>query len=158
MKAVLPLLLLCLAACSREPEATAAAAAAAPVAGARADDTVAAVLQSQGKPAVALRFLFESRPVPGTASSLRLDLTSSEADQQLELRAQGEGLAVDPASGAALVTLAEAGKVVSHTVSFTPAAAGLTELVVRIRPAGEGAMEIVYAIPVLVDGAAPAAK
>jgi hypothetical protein len=107
---------------------------------------------------VALRFLLEGRPVPGTASSLRLDLSSSEADQQLELRTQGEGLAVDPASGAALVTLAEAGKVVSHAVSFTPDAPGLTELVVRIRPAGEGATEIVDAIPVLVDGAAPAAK
>jgi hypothetical protein len=158
MKAVLPLLVLCLAACGREPDATTAGTTAAPAAGARGDDTVTAVLQSQGKPAVALRFLLEGRPVPGAASSLRLDLSSSEPDQQLALRVHGEGLEVDAATGTATVTLAEAGKVVSHTLSFTPTAAGLTELVVRIQPPGEGATEIVYAIPVLVDGAAPAAK
>ena len=60
--------------------------------------------------------------------------------------------------GMAVVALPDAGKAVSHTLSFTPQAAGFTELLVRIQPAGEGAAEVVYAIPVLVDAATPAAK
>jgi hypothetical protein len=55
--------------------------------------------------------------------------------------------------------LPEAGKTVSHALSVTPQASGFSQLIVHAQPPGEGAGEIVYAIPLMTDAAAqPAAK
>lgn len=150
MRVVLPLLMLLgVAACSREPAASngahtkpAAATIAVPV----DEDSVAAVLQSPGSPAVSLRFMFEGKPAVGKPAPLRLDLAGQPG--VLSLLLQGEGLLIDPS--AAMVTLA-AGKPASQTFTVTPRSAGIGEIVVRIQPPGDGAAEVVYAIPLLVE-------
>ena len=153
MRVVLPVvILLGVAACSREPDAPAQPEnAAAPVsapAAPTAEDSVAAVLQSSGRPQVAVRFAVEGKPVVGTPTPVRLDVSGDPGS--LALRLQGEGLAIDPA-GATLV-LGDDRKPVSQTVTVNPRAAGIVELIVNIQPPGE-AREVVYAIPLLVEGA-----
>lgn len=152
MKAVLSLVvLLGLAACGREPESTAPSKGTATSAAARTvDESVAAVAQSPGKPAASLRFALAGKPRVGVASPLRLDLAGEPGQFMLHL--QGEGLAIDPP--AAALTLQEGAASGSQTVSVTPGSAGITELLVRIQPPGDGAQEIRFAIPLLVEGAA----
>ena len=83
------------------------------------------------------------------AGPVRLDLTGDPG--AVTLRVQGEGLVFDPA--AAALTLTDDGVPASQTIQVTPQAAGITEMVVRIQPPGEGA-EILYAVPLLAEGAA----
>ena len=154
------LVLLSVAACSRDPEPPATGGAAPAAAASKtpaADDTVAAPQQTAGKSPVTLRFLLDTKPVVGSATPVRLDFTAVEPVTQLAVRAEGAGLTVDAAGATAMLALPEAGRVVSHTVSVTPHVAGFSELMVHALPPGDGATEIVYAIPLMAD-AAPAAK
>jgi hypothetical protein len=152
MKAVLPfVMLLGLAACGREPDAPAAANNSKPAAASRsADDSVAAVAQSPGKPAISLRFALDGKPKRGAASQLRLDLAGVPGP--ISVRLQGEGLALDPQSAA--VTIPDDGKPARQLIAITPQAAGLSEIVVRVQQQNDGAQEILYAIPLLVEDAA----
>jgi hypothetical protein len=154
MKVLVPLLvLLGVAACGRMPDAPAPAA---PKPAAKADpaptaeDSVSAVLQSSARTAIALRFAIEGKPQVGRDTPLRLDFSGEPG--VLTLRIQGEGLALDP--GSATLVLPEDGTVASQSVVLRPRTTGFTEIMVRIQPAGEGAAEVVYAIPLLVEGAA----
>jgi hypothetical protein len=152
--------LLAVAACSRDPEPPAGGAAptaAAPHAPA-ADDSVAAVQQSPGKSPVTLRFVLSGKPMVGSAIPVQLDFTAPETITQLAVRAEGTDLVVDAASASFMLALPEAEKVVSHAVTVTPQAAGFSELIVHVQPPGDGAAEVVYAIPLMADAAAPATK
>ncbi|HMA10731.1 MAG TPA: hypothetical protein VKO83_02510 [Steroidobacteraceae bacterium] len=152
MKAVLSLVvLLGLSACGREPESDAPSKSSAAATTSRTgDESVAAVAQSPGTPAISLRFALVGKPRTGAAMPLRLDLAGVPG--QVTLHLQGEGLVIDPQ--AASLTLPEGGSPISQSVSVTPNAAGITELVVRIQPPGDGAQEIVYAVPLLVEDSA----
>lgn len=152
MKSLLPfVILLGVAACSREPEAAATetrrvtAAVAAP-----ADDSVAAVLQSAGKPAISLRFALEGKPVAGASTQLRLDLAGTPGPLSLQL--QGEGMTIEPHSMA--LTIPEDGREISQSVAVGPQAAGMAEIVAKVQSSADGGQEIVYAIPLLVEAAA----
>jgi hypothetical protein len=152
MRAVLPLvILLGAAACGREPDAVVASekkTTASPVSD--ADDSVAAVAQSPGKPAVALRFALDGRPAVGVTSQLRLDV--SGAPGPLSLNLQGEGLALDP--GSVALTIPEDGTAASQSISVRPQSAGIAEIVVKVQTVADGGQEALYAIPLLVEGAA----
>lgn len=154
------LVLLSVAGCSRDPASTttgttAATGNKAPV----VEETVAAVLLSPAKASIALRFLLESKPVLGSPGRVRLDFSATDPVANLTLRAEGKDLSVDAAGASATISLPEAGKTVSHTVSVTPQAPGFSQLIVHAQPPGEGTAEIVYAIPLMTDAAAqPAAK
>ena len=152
MRVVLPLvMLLGAAACSRDPQAPVAAsrpAAATTVPG--ADDSVAAVVQSPGKPGITLRFVLEGRPTAGVASPLRLVLGGAPGPVSVLL--QGEGLVLEPRAMA--LTIPDDGTPASQAVTVTPQAAGLAELMVKVQSSAEGGTEIAYAIPLLVEGAA----
>lgn len=152
MRALLPfVILLGATACSREPDAVVATEKKVTASKAPADDnSVAAVAQSPGKPAVALRFALDGRPSVGSPSQLRLDV--SGAPGPLSLSLQGEGLAVDPDSVA--LTIPEDGTSTSQSVSFRPQAAGIAEIVVRVQTMADGGQEMLYAIPLLIEAAA----
>lgn len=156
------LVLLSIAGCSRDPASsapTAATAAAARNKAPAADEPVAAVLLSPTKSSVALRFLLEGKPAAGSPSRVRLDFTATEPVANLAIRAEGKDLTVDATGATATLSLPEAGKTVSHALSVTPQASGFSQLIVHAQPPGEGAGEIVYAIPLMTDAAAqPAAK
>ena len=119
-----------------------------------AEEAVAAVLQSAGKPVAALHFVLEARPVLGAVATLRLNISGVDPVPTLLLTAQGEGFTVDAASAAASLALAEGGAGTSHQLKFTSQKAGLGQIVVRLRDADSGNAETVYAIPVLVAAAA----
>lgn len=152
MKAMLPLLvLLGLGACGQESASPAAAGSATRAAAVRSDvDSVAAISLSSGKPAVFLRFALADKPTAGVAVPVRLDVSGDPGP--VTLRVHGDGLLFDPA--AAALTLPDDGSPASQTVLVTPQAAGLTEMVVRVVPPGEEATEVLYAVPLLVEGAA----
>ena len=153
MRAVLPfVIMLGVAVCGREPDVAASAsgkpANATTVPG--AEDSVAAVVQSPGKPSVSLRFALGDKPRIGAATSLRLDLAGTPGE--LSVRLHGEGLVPDPS--ALSVTIGEDGRAASQSVAVTAHVAGIAELVVRVQPLSDGAQEVVYAIPLLVEAAA----
>jgi hypothetical protein len=152
MRTVLPfVILLGAAACSREPEvavATEKKPAASTVSA--ADDSVAAVVQSPGKPSIAVRFALDGRPAVGVASRLRLDVSGDPGPLSLNLR--GEGLVLDP--GSIVLTIPEDGTPASQSISVRPQVAGIAEIAVKVQPMAEGGQEVLYAIPLLVGGAA----
>ena len=153
-----------LAGCSRDPapSATSTGAANTPASNhtVAADDSVAAAQQSSGRAGVALRFVLSNKPAIGMATPVRLDFTAADPIAQLAVRVEGAGLSVDATGANFMLALTEAGKTVSHTVNVTPQAAGFSELIVHALPAGDGAAEIVYAVPLMTDAGAtaPAAK
>jgi len=152
MRVVLPLvMLLGAAACSREPQAPVAASRpAAATAAPGADDSVAAVPQSPGKPGITLRFVLDGKPAAGAASQLRLDLAGDPGPVSVLLH--GDGLALEPRAMA--LTIPDDGGPASQSVSVTPQAAGLAELMVKVQSSADGGTEVAYAIPLLVEGAA----
>ncbi len=152
MRAVLPfVILLGVAACGREPEATVSVnKPIATIAAPSADDSVAAVALSPGKPVITLRFALDGKPTAGTTSQLRLDLAGEPGPLSLQL--QGEGLVLEPHS--LTLTIPDDGKPVSQPVSLSPQAAGIAEIVAKVQTSADGGQELVYAIPLLVEGAA----
>jgi len=155
------LVLLAVAGCSREPDAAATTRAAATAASNTApvvEETVAAVQQSTGKAAVTLRFLLQGKPAVGMPVRVRLDFAASVPMAQLAVRLEGAGLTIDASEATTTLALPEADKTVSHTVSVTPQAAGFSQLIVHAQPPGDGAAEILYAIPLMTEAAAPAAN
>ncbi|HXC60366.1 MAG TPA: hypothetical protein VN645_13715 [Steroidobacteraceae bacterium] len=159
---LLLLVALSVAGCSRDPSTSTTTGTTKASDGNRAataDESVAAVLQTSGRAAVSLRFVITSKPAAGVATPVRLDFTAADPIAQLAVRAEGAGLTIDAAGATAMLALTEAGKTVSHTVMVTPQAAGFSELLVHALPPGDGAAEIVYAIPLMAEApAAPAAK
>ena len=111
-------------------------------------DATAAVLQSGGTALARVAFVLVTKPVVGTSSDLRLDLSATEAVPALQVQTQAETITVDPATAQAVVSL-ESGKTVSHVVRITPQSEGLTRVTVRLRSAADS-NETVYDIPVLV--------
>jgi len=162
MKYGLPLLvLLSVAACGRDPASSPASVNTSALDAKRsaaAEETVAAVQQSSGRAAVVLRFALENKPALGSPTRIRLDFTAAEPLAQVAVSTEGMGMAVDAAGATATLAMAEAGKTVSHTVVVTPQATGFSELIVHLLPSGDGSNEIVYAIPVMIEAAAPGGK
>src|SRR5262245_22336860 len=62
-------------------------------------EPVAAVLQSQGKPVVALNFLIDVRPVLGQPFAMKLLVTADQPVPQLQLAAESATMVVAPATG-----------------------------------------------------------
>lgn len=117
-----------------------------------ADESVAAVLQSEGTALAQLRFVVESRPVAGETFTVRLVASAGAPVPALQLVAESGALAVVAGSEATLALEAN-GAGASHPVTLSAARAGLAELTVRLRAADRP--ETVYVVPLLV--AAPAA-
>jgi hypothetical protein len=86
----------------------------------------------------------------GAQSGLRLDVTSAEP-AALVVSAEGDGLAIDPATARASLAFVTGGTTVSHELKFTPQREGLTEVTVKLRTAETESVETVYVIPVLVS-------
>ena len=146
---------LVLCACgSKEEQAGAAsgATASAPQAGQgrASDNAVAAILESQGTPVAGLRFEVVARPVAGQPFTVKLLASAPQPVPALRLSVDAEGLTVVPATG--VMELAAADTTVEHELTVTAAQAGLTDLHVRLA-AGEGGVETLYAIPLLVTEA-----
>jgi hypothetical protein len=152
MKVILPLMMLLgAAACSRESQAPAAASRpAAHAATPSADDSVAAVAQSPGKPGITLRFVLDGKPVAGAATLLRLDLAGEPGPVSVQL--QSEGLVLEPRAMA--LTIPDDGMPASQLVSVTPQSSGLAEILAKIQSSADGGTEVAYAIPLLVEAAA----
>ncbi len=149
LKVVLPLLVLAVVAgCGGDGGSKSSATKGATPEARDADESVAAVAQTD-KPAIHLRFVTLARPKAGAATPLRLELSGEPG--QATLRLQGSGIVVEPA--VASVVVPDGGKTVSQSVTVTPQAAGLAEIAVRILPPGDGAQEIAYAVPLLVEAA-----
>lgn len=151
---------LALAACGdKKPDAGQATRASATAAAAPVDESVAAVRVSTGDVPAQLRFVLGSRPEPGKSFTLKLSAMAAAPVPELLLDLESPGMALSPAS--ARIAIADASAIAQLDVTATPAAAGLTEVLVRMR-AGPEAPETRYAIPVLVvepaaaEAAAPA--
>lgn len=150
--------LLALAACGRNDEPSAGAAGdpaaadamAGDAAGRRADESVAAVLQSQGTPLATLRFTVPERPVAGQAFTMQLSAAAAQPVENLQLQVESTDLVVTP--GTAELVLDAAQTPVIQDFTLTAAGEGLAELTVRMSGDG-GRAETVYAIPVLVAAA-----
>jgi hypothetical protein len=154
--------LLALMACSREPDSApppvpatsgAAAPAAVPASG---KTTVAAVREGSGNAAVKVRFLLEKPPIVGQELQLRIDFSSYISQPvTLEVKFSGDQIQLQPDATATTVSLPRSGEDVSHMLALTPQAAGLSELMVFVKIAGEDAgAEVTYVIPILADVAA----
>ncbi len=124
------------------------------------DDAVAAVLESQGKPLVELRFVLESRPVAGQAFPLQLVASSKEPVLPLQLTTESDALKVDPSTAVLALSATGSGSTASYgaTREFTVTSAqeGLAELTVHL-VVDQDTPEMVYVIPVMVDKPAAAA-
>jgi hypothetical protein len=142
-----------LAACSHEPEPAAGAAGATkPQATAREvpTDSVAAVVSGAARAPVALRFTLAERPVVGKKLRVQLALSPTEPNVEVEVRAQGKDMTLEPGSEAAILSLKAPGEEVTHFVELWPQAAGLLDLEVRIKlTAADAQGESVYSIPLL---------
>ena len=116
------LILLSMAACSRDPVSTEAQPSGSPAAKAAsaAADSVAAVAQGGSSLPVTLRFALEGRPRVGTTSNLRLEFSAATPRAGVQFRIEGEALGLDAAAGAQVIDLAEEGKSVTRTVAITP--------------------------------------
>lgn len=113
----------------------------------RADESVAAVLQSQGTPLAALRFTLPERPVAGQPFTMQLSASAAQPVENLLLRVESTDLVVTPDTAELVLDGAQTPEVQDFTL--TAAGEGLTELTVRM--SGEvGRPETVYAVPVLV--------
>jgi hypothetical protein len=149
--------LLALLACSREskvvappapaPAAGAAATAAAPT------TTVAAVREGGGDAAIKVRFLLDKPMVVGQEGQLRLDFSSYISGAvTVDVKFEGEQIRLQPGAETTSVSLPHSGEEVSHTLALTPQVAGLSELKVHVKIAGEdGGPEATYVIPILTD-------
>ena len=147
--------LLALLACSRESKV---AAPPAPAAGAAATaapptTTVAAVREGAGDAAIKVRFLLEKPMVVGQEGQLRLDFSSYISGAvTLDVKFEGEQLRLQPGAEMTSISLPRSGEEVSHTLALTPQVAGLSELRVHLKIAGEdGGPEATYVIPILSD-------
>lgn len=156
------MLALLLSACGSKTEQipprpqTAAPAAAQPVLD---GDAVAAVLESQGRPPVQLRFVLDGRPVAGKPFHLQLVASSSEPVPPMRLTTESSALKIDPATRVLALSAAGSGTVPAYgaTYDFYVSAAqeGLAELTVRL-VADADTTETLYVIPVMVGKADPA--
>jgi hypothetical protein len=163
--------LLALVACSRESTAPPPAPAASTVAGGSAAAaapvvTVAAVREGAGDVAVRVRFLLEKPMVVGEESQLRLDFNSYISGAvTVDVKFEGDQIRLPPGTEATSVSLPRSGEDVSHMLTLTPLVAGLSELKIRVKIAGEdGGPEAVYVVPLLAgkpgvsDKAGPAGE
>jgi hypothetical protein len=143
-----------LMACSREskevpPPAPAAASVPAPV----PTLTVAAVREGTGDAAIKVRFLLEKPMVAGQEGQLRLDFSSYISGAvTVDVKFEGDQIRLQPGTEVASVSLPHSGEEVSHGLALTPLVAGLSELKVHVKIAGEeGGPEATYVVPILAD-------
>ena len=148
--------LLGLMACSREskevpPPAPAPAAASVPAPAPTV--TVAAVREGTGDAAIKVRFLLEKPMVIGQEGQLRLDFSSYISSAvTVDVKFEGDQIRLQPGTEVASVSLPHSGEEVSHTLALTPLVAGLSELKVHVKIAGEeGGPEATYVVPILAD-------
>src|SRR5690606_24613765 len=107
--------LLALAACGRNDEPSAGAAGdpaaadamAGDAAGRRADESVAAVLQSQGAPLATLRFTVPERPVAGQAFTMQLSAAAAQPVENLQLQVESTDLVVTPGTAELVLDAAQ---------------------------------------------------
>jgi hypothetical protein len=155
--------LLALVACSREPKLAPppapAAGAAAPAAPAPVT-TVAAVREGTGDAAIKVRFLLDKPMVVGQEGQLRLDFSSYISSAvTVDVRFDGDQIRLQPGTEVASVSLPHSGEEVSHTLALSPLVAGLAELKVHVKIAGEeGNPEATYVVPILSDKTGPAGE
>jgi hypothetical protein len=154
--------LLMLAGCGGAPESSAPAAPAAPAtpAPAASTTTVAAVREGSGNAAVRVRFQLETPPVVGQEVAVQLDFSSYISEPvTLDVSFSGDQVVVKPEAATASISLPRSGEDVRHTLMVTPRAAGLSELKIHAKIAGEdGGAEATYVIPILSDKTGPARK
>ena len=122
--------------------------------------TVAAVREGSGNAAVRVRFLLEKPPVVGQEVPVQLDFSSYISEPiTLDVNFAGDQILVKPEAATASISLPRSGEDVRHTLTVTPQAAGLSELKVHAKIAGEeGGAEAIYVIPILSDKTRPAGK
>jgi len=157
---------LALAACGSAGDDEASSAGAASVrATTVGDETVSAVLDSQGTPVAQLRFLIDTQPVVGKPFQMRLTASATAAVSRLQLAADSDSLLVDPARAVLDLALDESSAGTSrsykatHDLVVLAKQSGLAVVTVRLAT-GPDSTETVYSIPVLVaeagtDTAAP---
>lgn len=151
------LVLLSVAACGRDPASSVAKTAGSPAAqsGGSGTESVSAVVEGGSSRAVTLRFALQERPRVGATSHLQLEFAAAAPQPGATFRVEGEELGFDASGNRQVLDLAEAGRSVTQTVSFTPRSPGLAQATVHVQPASAEAPEIVYTVPVLVEPAAP---
>ena len=123
------------------------------------DDSVAAVLDSQGTPVAQLRFLIGTRPMVGAPFRMQLMVSTSAPIPQLLATFESASLSIDGTSSVLQLVLDDTGS--GSTLAYkgardlmlTARNAGLAEVSVRLST-GPDAPETVYVIPVLVADAA----
>lgn len=150
------LVLLSVAACSREPASSAAKPAGSPAAqsGGSGAESVAAVAEGGSSRAVTVRFVLQERPSVGSTSHLQLEFAAAAPQPGASFRIEGNELGFDAATSRQVIDLGEAGRSAIQTVAFTPRSPGLMQAAVHVQPSSAEAAEIVYTIPVLVEPAA----
>jgi hypothetical protein len=118
-----------------------------------APNTVAAVREGTGDAAIKVRFLLEKPMVVGQEGQLRLDFSSRISGAvTLDVKFEGDQIRLQPGSELTSVSLPHSGEDVSQTLALTPLVAGLSELKVHLKIAGEdGGPEATYVIPILSD-------
>lgn len=125
------------------------------------DDSVLAVLESQGTALAQLRFLIGTRPEVGKPFGVQLIASTSAPIPRLVMVVESEGLAVDAAGVPVELALTEAGSgsgrhySASHDLTAMARGAGLAEIMVRMG-ASSDSLDMLYVIPVLVARAEPA--
>jgi hypothetical protein len=121
--------------------------------------TVAAVREGSGNAAVRVRFLMDKPLVVGQESQVRIDFSSYiSGPVTLDVNFAGNQLQMAPEAMTASISLPRSGEAVTHLLALTPGVAGLSELKVHLKLAGEdggsgSGAEASYVIPVLADKA-----
>lgn len=128
------------------------------------NDSVAAVLDSQGTPVAQLRFVIDTRPVVNKPFRLQLLASATAPVSQIQLTAESDSLLIDPGNAVLELVQEEAASggarnySATHDLDVTAKDPGLAEVFVHLTT-GPDTPETRYVIPVLVakpQSAAPA--
>jgi hypothetical protein len=123
-------------------------------------DSVAAVLESQGTPLAQVRFVIDTRPEVGKPFHVQLIVSATVSTPPLRLVAESDRLVLDDANVELKLeaegTGASRAYTARHELPVTAQKAGLAEVFVHLT-SGEESQETLYAIPLLVAKAEPAA-
>ncbi len=121
---------------------------------------MAAVREGAGDAAIKVRFLLEKPLVMGQEGQIRLDFSSYISGAvTVDVKFEGDQIRLPPGAETTSVSLPHSGEDVSHTLTLTPLVAGLSELKLHMKIAGEeGGPEATYVIPILSDKAGPAGE
>ncbi len=154
------LVLACLGACERAPDAppAAAPAAAAPRKAPLSPDMVSAVSGSKGSAAVDLKFALGSRPEPGRPLDIEMAVIPADASATIRLIVQNsDGLAITAGQEMTIPKGAEPGTALMHRVTIVPARDGVFSLsAVALIDTDKSSLTRTFAIPIIVgEGVTP---